>query len=64
VELLHRALLTASACVVYYDHRPVLRHAGYGLATFVRDCRATYRMEMRIGVYRPRLRDSAGRPAS
>jgi hypothetical protein len=64
VAWLHRCLLTVSACVVFHDHRRVLRHAGYDLATFVRDCRATYRMVMRTGVYRPRLRDSAGKPAS
>ncbi len=59
VSFLHRTLVTASACVVYFDHRPVLRHAGYGLRSFARDCRATYRMVMRVGAYRPRARDSA-----
>jgi hypothetical protein len=59
VEWMHRILLTVSACVVFHDHRRVLRHAGYDLRAFVRDCRATYRMVMRVGVYRPRLRDSA-----
>jgi hypothetical protein len=57
-ECMHRALLTVSACVVFQDHRRVLRHAGYDLRAFVRDCRATHRMVMRVGVYRPRARDS------
>jgi hypothetical protein len=60
IEALHRVLLMASACVVYYDHRPVLRQAGYNLRSFVRDCRSTYRMVMRVGLYRPRQRDAAG----
>jgi hypothetical protein len=64
VEFLHRSLLTVSACVVFQDHRKVLVHAGYDLGSFVRDCRATYRMVMRVGVYRPRLRDSARDPIS
>jgi hypothetical protein len=59
VEFLHHTLLTASACVVFHDHRRVLVHAGYGLRSFVRDCRATYRMVMRVGAYRPRMRDTA-----
>ena len=64
VEFLHRSLLTVSACVVFQDHRKVLVHAGYDLGSFVRDCRATYRMVMRVGVYRPRLRESARDPIS
>lgn len=64
VAAMHRALLTISACVVYHDHRRVLRHAGYGLRSFVRDCRATFRMVMRGGAYRPRARDSARNPAA
>lgn len=64
VEFLHRSLVAVSACVVYFDHRPVLEHAGYDLRGFVRDCRATYRMVMRVGVYRPRARDSARHPAA
>ncbi|HEX6637832.1 MAG TPA: hypothetical protein VF033_09270 [Steroidobacteraceae bacterium] len=59
VERLHRVLLTISACVVFHDHRCVLAHVGYDLRSFVKDCRATYRMVMRVGVYRPRARDSA-----
>lgn len=58
VEFLHRTLLTASACVVFHDHHGVLKHVGYDLRSFVRDCRATYRMVMRVGAYRPRARDS------
>ena len=64
VELMHRALVTISACVVFHDHRHVLVHAGYDLRGFVRDCRATYRMVMRVGVYRPRARDSARHPTA
>lgn len=64
IEFLHRTLLTVSACVVFHDHRKVLVHAGYNLGSFVRDCRATHRMVMRAGVYRPRLRDSARNPVS
>lgn len=64
IEWLHRCLLTLSACVVFHDHRAVLKHAGYDLSGFVRDCRATYRMVMRNGVDRPRVRDSAGGMAS
>jgi hypothetical protein len=60
VEALHRILLVISACVVYYDHRPVLRRAGYHLPSFVRDCRATCRMVMRSGIHRSRRRDAAG----
>jgi hypothetical protein len=59
VELLHRMLLTVSACVVYHDHRRVLAFAGYDLRTFVRDCRATYRMVMRGAAHRPRARNAA-----
>ena len=64
VEFLHRVLLVVSAWVVFHDHRRVLRHAGYNARSFVRDCRATYRMVMRVGVYRPRSRDTAGTPAA
>ena len=64
VEQLHRLLVTMSAVVVYYDHRAVLRHAGYRLGSFIRDCRATYRMVMRVGVYRPRARDIAREPVA
>ena len=64
VEFLHRTLVTVSACVVFHDHRRVLGHAGYDLRGFVRDCRATYRMVMRVGIYRPRQRDSARTPAA
>ena len=60
VERGHRTLLTVSALIVYFDHRRVLRHVGYGPRGFVRDCRAVYRMVMRAGVYRPRAREAAG----
>lgn len=62
VEYLHRSLVTMSACVVYFDHQRVLQHAGYDLRGFVRDCRSTYRMVMRVGVYRPRARDATRDP--
>ncbi|HUQ08903.1 MAG TPA: hypothetical protein VM146_01215 [Steroidobacteraceae bacterium] len=62
VEYLHRSLVTMSACVVYFDHQRVLQHAGYDLRGFVRDCRSTYRMVMRGGVYRPRARDATRDP--
>ena len=60
VEVLHRALLSVSARVVFHDHRRVLRHVGYTPRSFRRDCEAIYRMVMRGGAYRPRERDSAG----
>lgn len=58
IEWLHRCLLSISACVVFHDHRRVLKHVGYDLISFTRDCRATYRMVMRSGAYRPRERDA------
>jgi hypothetical protein len=63
VESAHRALLTLSALIVYFDHRRVLKHAGYGPRSFVRDCRTAYRMVMHNRIYRPRARDVAGNPA-
>src|SRR5690349_21105244 len=53
VDGAHRVLLSASAVVVYFDHRRVLRHVGYDLGSFHADCRATHRMVMRYGPYRP-----------
>jgi hypothetical protein len=53
----HRLLLSASALVVFFDHRRVLRHVGYGWRGFHADCRAVQRMVMRHGAYRPRQRD-------
>lgn len=38
----HRAFLNGTACVVWLTHRSLLRHAGYGLGTFVRLCVAQY----------------------
>lgn len=64
VETLHRMLLTVSAWIVFHDHRRVLRHVAYDTRSFVRDCRATYRMVMRTGSYRPRSRDTSGSLAS
>jgi hypothetical protein len=64
VERAHRVLLTASALIVYFDHRRVLKHVGYDPQTFVRDCRAVYRMVMHNRMYRPRARDTASGPAS
>jgi hypothetical protein len=43
VELSHRTLLTAAACVVYREHRAVLEFAGHDARSFVRDCRSLYR---------------------
>ena len=60
VDAAHRALLSLSALVVYYDHRRVLRHVGYGVRTFHADCRSIHRMVMRYGAYRPRTRDAPG----
>lgn len=60
----HRALLTVSALIVYLDHRRVLKHVGYHPRSFVRDCRAVYRMVMHNRLYRPRTRDVAGSAAS
>jgi hypothetical protein len=57
VELAHRVLLTVSARIVFHDHRCVLRHVGYDVRGFQRDCQAIYRMVMRGGHYRPRSRD-------
>jgi hypothetical protein len=59
VDGAHRLLLSASALVVYCDHRRALRHAGYDLRSFHADCRAVHRMVMRHGAYRPRQRDTA-----
>ena len=59
----HRVLLTASALIVYFDHRRVLKHVGYQPRSFVRDCRAVYRMVMHGRTYRPRARDTMGNPA-
>jgi hypothetical protein len=63
VEVAHRLLLTCSALIVYYDHRRVLKHVGYEPRSFVRDCRAVYRMVMHNRMYRPRTRDIAGNTA-
>jgi len=63
VERAHRVLLTGSALIVYFDHRRVLKHVGYGPRSFVRDCRAVYRMVMHKRIYRPRARDTAGNTA-
>ncbi len=60
VEALHRTLLSASARVVFHDHRRVLKHLGYTPRRFQRDCETIYRMVMRNGAYRPRMRDSQG----
>jgi hypothetical protein len=64
VERGHRLLLTFSALIVYFDHRPLLRHVGYEPRSFVRDCRAVYRMVMHSRAYRPRARDTADNPAA
>jgi hypothetical protein len=64
VERAHRVLLTCSALIVYFDHRGVLKHVGYNPTSFVRDCRAVYRMVMHNRTYRPRARDTAGNPAA
>jgi rubrerythrin len=64
VERGHRVLLTCSALIVYFDHRRVLKHVGYDPNSFVRDCRAVYRMVMHNRSYRPRARDTAGNPAA
>lgn len=64
VERGHRVLLTCSALIVYFDHRRVLKHVGYDPNSFVRDCRAVYRMVMHKRSYRPRARDTAGNPAA
>jgi hypothetical protein len=58
VDGAHRLLLSASAFVVFWDHRRVLRHTGYDLRGFHSDCRAIHRMVMRHGAYRPRQRDT------
>lgn len=60
VDGAHRVLLSASALVVFFDHRRVLRHVGYDVRGFLADCRAIHRMVMRHGVYRPRERDVSG----
>jgi len=62
VDIAHRLLLSIASLVVFYDHRRVLRHAGYGVRSFHADCRAIHRMVMRYGVYRPRARDVADNP--
>jgi hypothetical protein len=62
VELMHRTLLAVTACIVYHDHRRVLRHVGYDMRTFRRDCLAIYRMVMRYGACRPQQRDAAAWP--
>jgi hypothetical protein len=59
VERAHRVLLTCSALIVYFDHRRVLEQVGYEPHSFVRDCRAVYRMVMHNRAYRPRARDAA-----
>jgi len=59
VERAHRMLLTTSALIVWCDHRRVLRHVGYTPRSFVRDCRAVFRMVMHNRAYRPRSRDTA-----
>ena len=37
-----RSFFTAASLVVWFEHRRVLRNAGYGLATFMRACAAQY----------------------
>ena len=64
VERAHRVLLTCSALIVFYDHHRVLKHVGYNPGSFVRDCRAVYRMVMHNRIYRPRARDIAGNTAA
>jgi hypothetical protein len=64
VEFLHRTLLSASARVVFHDHRRVLRHVGYTPGSFRRDCQAIYRMVMHSRMWQPRKRDPAGKLAA
>ncbi len=42
MRLTHRALLAATACVVWGTHRAVLRNAGYSALGFLRACLAQY----------------------
>ena len=42
VRLTHRAFLAGTACVVWWTHRSLLRHSGYGARTFVHLCLAQY----------------------
>ena len=64
VEVLHRALLSVSARVVFHDHRRVLRHVGYTPRRFRRDCEAIYRMVMHNRTWHPRTRDPAEKLAA
>jgi len=64
VEFLHRTLLTASAYVVFHDHRRVLRRVGYTPRSFRRDCQAIYRMVMHNRTWQPRSRSSTGKLAA
>lgn len=64
VEFLHRTLLSASARVVFHDHRRVLAHVGYTPRSFRRDCQAIYRMVMHNRSWLPRKRDPAGKLAA
>src|SRR5438876_868922 len=38
----HRTFFAGVSCVVWLTHRAVLRRAGYGMAGFLRACRAQY----------------------
>ncbi len=38
----HRTFFAGVSCVVWLTHRAVLRRAGYGMASFLRVCRAQY----------------------
>ena len=64
VEVLHRALLSVSARVVFHDHCRVLRHVGYTPCCFRRDCEAIYRMVMHNRTWHPRTRDPAEKLAA
>ena len=45
----HRAFFAGVSCVVWLTHRAVLRRAGYGMASFVRACRAQYAFYLEPG---------------
>ena len=64
VEFLHRTLLSASARVVFHDHRRVLRYVGYTPRSFRKDCEAIYRMVMSNHARRPRSRGPAEKLAA
>jgi hypothetical protein len=42
MDLVHRAFLVCTATVVWTTHRAVLKESGYGLAGFLRACKAQY----------------------